>query len=251
MLFELTKRDVSDRYAGQVLGGIWAVIQPVVTIGAFIFIFSTIFGLKTSGVVDPPKDHTLYMLSGLIPWFVTSDVLSRSSTIVYSQAPLVKQVVFPIELLPVKMVLASLPTFFISFFLLLLYSIFTSSATPFMLLYPISAIPLYLFLIGASLIFSSLAIFFRDVNELIKIYLLFGAYMSPIFFFKDWLPPAFRFAIYINPLTWLIQPFHDSAYYGSIQNYWIWRGAFLISILTLWAGAVIFSKLKPYFGSYL
>lgn len=104
LLLEMTRRDLTDRYAGQVLGALWAVINPVLTISVFVVIFGVIFRVKavSLGVGTLPQDHTLYMLSGLIPWLVAADVIGRSPSLIVGQASLVKQVVFPLEVLPVK-----------------------------------------------------------------------------------------------------------------------------------------------------
>jgi lipopolysaccharide transport system permease protein len=153
LLLEMARRDVSDRYAGQVLGTVWAIIHPVVTIAVFIFMFGVVFRTKVDTGLDIPGDHTLYIMSGLVPWLVTADVLGRSSAIVSSQASLVKQVVFPVEVLPVKMVLATLPTFLIGFAGLLMYGLAVGRTSPALLLYPLAALPLYLFLIGVGFAF--------------------------------------------------------------------------------------------------
>jgi lipopolysaccharide transport system permease protein len=110
------------------------------------------------------------MMSGLVPWLVTADVLGRSSAIVSSQASLVKQVVFPVEVLPVKMVLATLPTFLIGFAGLLMYGLAVGRTSPALLLYPLAALPLYLFLIGVGFAFSAVGVFLRDIREVVQVY---------------------------------------------------------------------------------
>lgn len=251
LLFEMARRDISDRYAGQILGVIWAFVHPVMTIAVFIFLFAVVFGVKAEGRVDIPGDHTLYMLSGLIPWLVIADVFGRSSSIVSGQASLVKQVVFPVEILPVKMVLASLPTFLIGFAGLLLYAVAVGRATPALALYPLAAIPLYLLLFGVAFIFSAVGIFLRDIREIVQMYTLVGLYAAPVFYFMDWVPERIRWLVYLNPVTIYIEMFHDAAYYGALRNWVVWLVAAAIGILATWLGAMLFARLKPHFGSYL
>lgn len=251
LILEMAKRDISDRYSGQVLGAIWAIIHPVMTMVVFIFIFAVVFRVKMDSSLDIPGDHTLYMISGIIPWLVVSDILGRSSSIVSGQASLVKQVVFPVEILPVKMVLATLPTFLIGFAGLTIYALIVERASPALLLYPLAAVPFYLFLLGAAFAFSAIGIFLRDIRELIQIYCLIGLYMAPIFYFMDWVPERLRLLIYLNPITMYVENFHDAAYYGGVRSWTLWLVALFAGAISAWVGAIIFARLKPHFGSYL
>lgn len=251
LLLEMARRDVSDRYAGQMLGSVWAVVHPVMTVAVFIFMFAVIFRMKVDGSLDIPGDHTLYMVSGLVPWLVTADVLGRSSAIVSSQASLVKQVVFPVEILPVKMVLASLPTFLIGFAGLVIYGLAVGRATPALLLYLLAALPLYLFLFGTAFALSAIGVFLRDIREIVQMYTLIGIYVAPVFYFMDWVPERIRWVVYLNPVTVYIEMFHDAAYYGEIRSVMVWLVALFLGGATTWLGAMLFARLKPHFGSYL
>jgi len=251
LLLEMARRDISDRYAGQMLGSVWAIIHPVMTVLVFIFIFAVVFRVKMDDTLKIPGDHTLYMISGLVAWLVIADVLGRSSSIVAHQASLVKQVVFPVEILPVKMVLATIPTFLIGFSGLLIYALATGRISYGVLLYPAAAVPLYLFLFGVAFTLSAVGVFLRDVKEVVQMYSLIGVYIAPIFFFMDWVPTAIRPFLYINPVTLFIETFHDAAYYGTIRSWSVWITANAIGLFSLWIGATIFARLKPHFGSYL
>lgn len=251
LLFEMARRDVSDRYAGQVMGTVWAVVHPVMTITVFIFMFAVVFRTKVDTGLDIPGDHTLYMVSGLVPWLVTADVLGRSSAIVSSQASLVKQVVFPVEILPVKMVLASLPTFVIGFAGLALYGFAVGRASSALLLYPLAALPLYLFLLGVAFALSAVGVFLRDIREIVQMYALIGVYVAPIFYFMDWVPDRLRVLVYLNPVTVFVESFHDAAYYGGIRSWLVWLIALALGGAATWFGAMVFARLKPHFGSYL
>jgi lipopolysaccharide transport system permease protein len=251
LLLEMARRDVSDRYAGQILGTWWAILHPVTTLAVFMFIFGVVFRIKADPGLDIPGDHTLYIISGLVPWLVAADVLSRSSAIVANQAPLVKQVVFPVEILPVKMVLASVPTFLIGFTGLTLYALAVGRTSPGLLLYPLAAIPFYLFLLGVAFLLAALGVFLRDMKDVVQIFTLIGLYVAPIFYFMDWVPERLRPFIYLNPVTAFVENFHDAAYYGGVQSRLMWFIAAVLGCVATWFGAMVFARLKPHFGSYL
>lgn len=251
LLLEMTRRDIFDRYAGQVLGPVWAVFHPIVTICVFIFMFAVVFRVKADTNIDIPGDHTLYMLSGLVPWLVMADVLGRSTTIISSQASLVKQVVFPIEILPVKMVLATLPTFLIGTLGLFIYALFAGRMSPALLLYPLASLPFYLFLIGLAFILSALGVFLKDTKEFVQIYALIGMYMTPIFYFIDWVPTRVQLLLFLNPTTFFVEIFHDAVYYGGIRSWLTWFVAVMLSCIFSFLGASLFYRWKPHFGSFL
>lgn len=251
LLLEMARRDVSDRYAGQILGTIWAVVHPLTAVAVYIFMFAVVFRVKADDTLAIPGDHTLYMLSGLIPWLVIADVLGRSSGIISNQASLVKQVVFPVEILPIKMVLASLPTFVIGLAALVIYAFVSGRTSPALLLYPLAAVPLYLFLCGVAFLFAAIGVFLKDVREIVQMYTLVGLYIAPIFYFMDWVPLKVRLLLYANPITTFIETFHDAAYYGGVRNWVLWCAAVLLGLASTWVGALVFSRLKPHFGSYL
>lgn len=252
LLMEMTRRDMTDRYAGNVLGTAWAVIHPLALILIFVFIFSVVFKVKAQVIGGVPTDHTAYMISGLIPWLVAADVLSRGPGIITTHAALVKQVVFPIEILPVKVVLASLPTLVVGTAGLIVYMLWTyGSIGPAFLLYPLAAVILYVFLIGAAFALSAAGVFLRDVKDFIQLFVLIGLYAAPIFYYMDWLPEAARPFIYINPFTTFIEMFHDAAYYAGIRDYGLWLGGVAWSIASLLLGVTVFHRSKHQFGSFL
>ena len=108
LTFEMAKRELSDRYTGQVFGMLWAVIHPVFMMGLYVFIFAVVFKQKIGGTTDLPLDYTAYILSGLVSWLSFQEAINKSCVTITSNASLVKQVIFPVEILPVKSVLASL-----------------------------------------------------------------------------------------------------------------------------------------------
>ena len=251
LLAEMTRRDLTDRYSGQILGASWALIHPLATIAVFLFIFGVVFSTKVT-TVDIPADHTVYMLSGLIPWLVASEVLSRAPSVIASQAALVKQVVFPLEVLPMKMVAATLPTMLIGFGGLICYVLLRFGTLPWsFLLLPLLAVVFYVFLSGVAFLLASVSIFFRDLKDLVSLYLLLGLYLAPIFYLSDWVPPAFRFVLYINPMTYFIMMFHDAVYFGALTNPGAWLLGIAIALFSFVAGAAVFVRLKPHFGSFL
>ena len=123
LAWEMAKRDITDRYAGQVAGSLWAIGHPLVMMGIYIFIFAFVFKVRVGGTRELPLDYTAYLLSGLIPWMALQESMMKGSTSITGNASLVKQVVFPIEILPVKGILSSMMTQLIATAILLVYTL--------------------------------------------------------------------------------------------------------------------------------
>ena len=114
LTWELTQREISDRYAGQSFGIVWAVGHPLFLMAVFVFVFGVVFKMKIGGTVQLPLDYTTYILAGLIPWLAFQESMNKGCSVITANASLVKQVVFPLEVLPAKVVLASLLPMFVS-----------------------------------------------------------------------------------------------------------------------------------------
>jgi hypothetical protein len=121
LTLHLAKREITDRYLGQVFGSLWAIGHPLVLIGVYVFIFGFVLNLKVGDASRVPFDYTTYLLAGLIPWLSLVESMSKATVAITMNANLVKQIVFPVEVLPVKGVIASLITQAISIALLLIY----------------------------------------------------------------------------------------------------------------------------------
>lgn len=253
LTFELARRDISDRYAGQVLGSAWALIHPVATVAVFLFLFGVVFAAKAAGAGwHVPSDHAVYLVSGIVTWLVATDVLARGPAIVSGNAALVKQVVFPLEVLPVKTVLATLPVMAIGVVGLMLYTLVTfHTLGAGYLLLPLCLVLLYTFLFGVAFILSSLGVFLTDLKDVVQLYLLLGLYLAPVFYFMSWVPAKLRPILYLNPMTLYVECFHDAAYFGGVTDLRLWLAAAGVSALAFLLGTLIFNRLKPQFGSFL
>lgn len=253
LTIELARRDISDRYAGQVLGSVWALVHPVATISVFLFLFGVVFATKAAAVgVQVPADQAVYLVSGIITWLAATEVFARGPGIVSGNAALVKQVVFPLEVLPAKTVLATLPLICCGLVGLMLYSlvVFHTIYLSYLLL-PLCFVLLYTFLFGIAFILSAIGVFLADVRDMVQLFLLVGLYLAPVFYLMSWVPPHYRPILYLNPMTLFVECFHDAAYFGGIRDIYVWLAAAAESAATFFFGALVFNRLKPQFGSFL
>lgn len=252
LTWEMTKREINDRYAGQVFGTLWALGHPLILMGIYLFVFGFVFKAKVGGTIDMPLDYTTYMLAGIIPWMAVQESMSKGSTVIVSNASLVKQVVFPIEILPVKGVIVSLITQAFSTVVLIGYVLLKHHMLPWTyLLLPVLVILQAAGMIGISYILSAIGVFFRDIKELVAVFCTAGIYLMPIFYLPDWIPWALKPLLFLNPLSHLVWCFQDACYFGRFEHPWSWLLFSGLSLFTFYAGYRIFRKLKILFGNAL
>jgi len=252
LTFEMARREVSDRYAGQAFGILWAVGHPMFMTGLYVFIFGVVFKTKLGGTFEMPLDYTAYILSGLIPWMAFQDSMNRSCIAVTANASLVKQVVFPLEVLPAKGVIASLLPQLVSTTILIAYVLVVDKV----LLATYSVLPVLMFLqilamLGASYLLSAVGAYFRDIKDLVQLFCMAGVYLVPVVYLPDWTPSIFKPVLYLNPFSYPVWCYQDALYFGRFEHPWAWVVNSFLSIAVFVSGYRVFRRLKPGFGNTL
>jgi lipopolysaccharide transport system permease protein len=252
LVIEMAKREITDRYLGQVFGAFWLFLHPLIMIGVYIFLFAIVFKVRVGGTRAMPLDYTTYLLSGLIPWLCFQEVMAKGSTVILSNASVVKQVIFPIEILPVKGVITSLATMGVFLLGLILYVLVTRLAIPWTyVLLPVLVVLQTLAMIGISYILSSVGVYFRDLKDFVQVFSLVGLYLMPVFYLPESVPRIFRPLIYLNPFSYLTWCYQDALYFGRFQHWWAWLVFAVTSVGVLVVGYRIFRKLRTMFGNVL
>ena len=252
LTFVMARRELSDRYAGQVFGLAWAVGHPAFMIGLYVFIFAVVFKQKTGGTLEMPLDYTAYLLSGMVAWLSIQESMLKSCTSITSNTSLVKQVVFPLEVLPVKGVLASFFPQLVSLTVLVIYVLATHGSLHITyLLLPLLILLQAMLMIGIAFVLGPLGVYLRDTKDFVQLFATAGVYLVPAFYLPQWVPPLFRPVLYMNPFSYLIWCYQDALYFGRFQHPWAWVVTIAISFLSFELGYRVFRKLKPALGNML
>ncbi len=252
LTWEMTRREIADRYAGQVLGVFWAVGHPLALMGIYVFVFAWVFQVKIGGTLELPLDYTTYILSGLIPWMAFQESMNKGTTVILGNANLVKQVVFPIEVLPVKTVIASFGTQIVATGVLVAYVSASHGSLPWTyLLLPALFACQALAMIGVAYVFAAVSVYFRDLKDIVQVFCLAGMYVMPVFYLPNMVPGAFRSLLYVNPFSYMAWCYQDACYFGRFEHPWAWPAFVAGSLGTFYLGYRVFRKLKICFGSVL
>jgi len=252
LALEMTKRELQERYAGQMLGALWSIGHPLFLMAVYVFVFAYVFRIRMGDAEVFRFDYTTYLLAGLIPWLAFQDAMNKGATVVVVNAGLVKQVVFPVEILPVKGVLASIFTEVVCLVILAAYVLFRFGTLPWTwVLIPALLFFQTLAMIGACYVLSAIGTFFRDIKDLVVVLTTAGFYLTPALYAPGMFPRAFEVFFYFNPFSYMVWCFQDAAYYGQIVHPRSWIVFPLLSVVTFYVGYRIFRKLRPMFGNVL
>lgn len=246
LIFEMTKRDIKDRYIGQVFGGVWFTFHSLFTVAVYIFLFSFVY----KGSLASPN-FPLFLLSGLLPWMFLIDTLGRGVSVIYSNSALVKQVVFPLEVLPIKIVLSSSITFIMSATAIIGFSFHSNGLSHMLFLIPFLFFLLVIFAMGLVFAVASVGAYVRDLKDVVQVFSTIGLYLLPIVYSEKWVPSMLKPFIDLNPLTYLVYCFQDALYYGDFAHPVAWIVFPTMAFLVFISGCLLFQKLKISFGSFL
>jgi lipopolysaccharide transport system permease protein len=248
LIVEMTKREINDRYAGQVFGYFWTFGHPL----TLILLYSVVFGCIFQSSVSGPMNYVVFLLAGLIPWLTFQEVMGKATTLINNNANIVKQVIFPVEVLPIKGVLAAVVTQIVFFGLMVIYILMTGRL-PLVtyLLLPIIILVQITCMIGISFILCAVSPYFRDTKDLIQIFVTVSFFAMPMIYSPSALPPIVKYIFYMNPFSYMIWCYQDILFYGRFQHPWAWVIFSATSLFVFVFGYRLFRKLKVMFGNVL
>ncbi len=206
LFYFLAWRDVLVRYKQTVIGILWAVLRPFLTMLVFVFVFGRIAKLPSEGLPYP-----LMVFAGMLPWQLFATSLSEGSNSLITNANLISKVYFPRLVVPTSAVVVSFADFAISAVLLGLLMIYYGIWPGWHLL----SLPLFTLLaigasIGAGLWLAALNVKYRDFRYVVPFLVQFGLYVSPVGFTSAIVPEKWRVLYSLNPMVGVIDGFRWS-----------------------------------------
>lgn len=253
LIIQMTKREVVGRYKGSVMGLAWSFFNPVFMLVVYTFVFSEIFKSRWPGTEgDNKTQFAVILFVGMIVQGLFSEMLNKAPALILSNVNYVKKVVFPLEILPVISLTASIFHSFISLVVLLIALVIFNGYIHWTIIFiPIIIAPLIIFTLGISWILASLGVFLRDVGQTMGIITTVLAFLSPVFYPVTAVPEKFRVFIMANPLTFIIEQSREIIIWGRIPD-WIGLITYItVSLFVAWFGFVFFQKTRKGFADVL
>lgn len=252
LITTMARRDIGNRYAGQLLGTFWAIGHPLFQMAIMVFVFGVVFKQKIGGSYDMPRDYTIYILSGLVAWLSLAPVLASSAVAVVSNSNLIKQFIFDARVLPAKEIVTGSIVWIVSLAIVMLYTLVVYRSVPWTyVLIPVLTAIHFMTALGCAWVLSALSVFVRDIKDFVTLALAAMMYLLPVVYLPAWVPDLFRPILYLNPFSYMIWVYQDVLYFGRIEHPWAWLGASLFALFLFTSGYRLFRRLQPMFGSAL
>lgn len=246
MIYSLVRRELRGRYKGSVLGFLWTYINPLCQVVVYSAVFSVIFRVNI-------EKFYLYLVIGMMPWTFFSSSVQGGSTCIRAQADMVKKIYFPREVIPISYVTSTFVNMLLSFIIVFLAVIvsgfgFNPVTLPYL---PLIMLIEYFFALGIALIVSSITVYFRDLEQIIGVLMMAWIYVTPIMYNMDYIPEQFKKLIVLNPMTPIVEVYHQILYYRMVPttNYLLLAGG--AGVLFFIIGFLIFAKLDKNFAEEL
>jgi lipopolysaccharide transport system permease protein len=227
LFYILAWRDITVRYKQTIIGILWAVLRPLLTMIIFVVVFGKIAKLPSEGVPYP-----IFVFAAMLPWIFFASAFSDSSSSLVGNSKLISKVYFPRLIIPASSVIVSCVDFLISCFLLgLLLLWYQYPLNWYMLTLPLFLLMAFLTAFGAGLFFSSLNVKYRDFRFIVPFIVQLGLYISPVGFSTTIVPQQFLYFYYLNPMVAVIDGFRW-AISGGKTSFNVTELAISLSVIT-------------------
>lgn len=252
LLWQLTKKDIEQRYKGSVLGMLWTILVPILMLVIYTFVFSEVFQAKWNVDTSNKYEFALTLFCGLSAFNMISEVMNRSANLIAGNVNYVKKVIFPLELLPVAITLSALFNCVISFLILILgKAVVHHNISATLYQSALVFVPLILISVGTSYILSSVSVYLKDIGNVVNVLVTVFMYMSPVFFPLTSVPKMYRGICKANPMTYVIENFRNTMLYGKNLS-WNFLLISIVTALIIFAvGYIVFMRAKEGFADVL
>lgn len=247
LVLNLVSKDLKVRYKNSVLGFMWSLLNPLLMMLVFTFVFTQLLG-------ETIADFPVFVLTGLLAWNWTATSVAAGTRAIIDNAPLINKVYFPRMLLPVSVVLSNMAHYLLALPVLAVFmGVYGMSFSPWLVYLPVIIMIQAIFLIALTLILSALHVYFRDTIVLVEVGLTAWFFMTPIFYrVEDVVDPTLVAWMYwLNPMASIIAELHTIIYYGGVPDPLFMARTLITALALLAIGYALFSRVSKHIGEHL
>ncbi|OGE24359.1 hypothetical protein A2688_03885 [Candidatus Daviesbacteria bacterium RIFCSPHIGHO2_01_FULL_38_8] len=242
-MLQLTQRAIKERYKQSIIGYAWVLLNPLLQLLIYAFVFSVVFRFPLDNVPYP-----LFLFVGLLPWIYLQNTLTVAALSLVDNSDLLRKVNFPRETLPYSVIFAKAVDFIFASLLFLTFIFYYQQPLYLTALwiFPLFIIQIIL-MTGLSLLVSCFNLFYRDIQHLTNLILLMWMYLTPIVYPLSMVPKNWVYVYKLNPLVGIIEGYRSAIFNTAFDTGAIlW--SFVFSFIILIAGYLIFKKTEKVFA---
>ena len=248
LFYILAWRDIAVQYKQTIMGVLWAVIRPLLTMMIFVVVFGKIAKLPSEGVPYP-----VFVFAAMLPWTFFATAFASSGNSLIGNASLISKVYFPRLIIPAASIIVAVVDFLISFTILIALMFWYSYFPTWHML----TLPLFLLLgffaaFGLGLFIASLNVKYRDFKFIIPFVAQLGLFVSPVAFSTTLVPEKYQLLYYMNPMVAVIDGFRWAISGGqtAFNMTEVIVSVVIVSLLCLW-GTIYFRKTEKTFADVI
>jgi lipopolysaccharide transport system permease protein len=230
----MVRRDILGRYRGSFAGVFWTVINPLLLMLTYFFVFGIVLRARF-GADQSRSSFALYYLAGMLPWLAFSEAAGRSAGVLLEHRNFIKKLVFAVETLPVNLVVSGLVSEFFAILLFCGFLLAARGSVPLSMVWlPALLIPQILFTAGVSWFLAALGVFLRDLGQFIGFLLTLWFFLTPICYPEASLPAEFLPVFSKNPIYVLVRGYraifleNRAPDFGPLWKLWLLAAAVFI-----------------------
>ena len=251
LIRSMVRRDILGRYRGSFGGVFWTVLNPLLLMLTYFFVFGVVLGTKFAG--DPRRStFVLYFLAGMLPWLPLSEAAGRAPSVMMEHRNFVKRLVFPLETLPVSLTAAGLITEVFAVAIFLVFLVIWRGALPWSLVWlPALLVPQVLLTLGLCWFFAALGVYVRDLGQINGFLLTLWFFLTPICYPEASLPAEAMGVLTKNPLLVLVRGYRTILLEGGAPAFGpLWK-LWLLAAAVFILGHAWFYKLRRTFADVI
>ena len=249
LVASMVRREMQGRYRGSMAGAWWTLIQPLLLMLTYYFVFGII--LKAGGERGAGA-FVFYFLCGTVPWLGFSEAVARAPNIVIENSNFVKRVIFPLEILPVNLTVMGLVTEGFAMVIFLTAVIALGPGLGWTVLYlPAVLVPQLLFTAGLCWFLAALGVFLRDTGQIMTFLLTIWFFSTPIVYYPDALPQQFLWLFQLNPMYTIVTAYRNIFLEHVAPDPYPLALLWLLALGVFWFGHSWFYKMKKSFADLI
>lgn len=245
LVHELVIRDIKKKYRRSVLGIVWSVLNPLLTMAVTAMVFSALFRFS----ID---NYPLYLLTGQVLFSLYAESTNFAMSSVIENGALIKKVYIPKYLFPLSRVISSSVNFLFTMPALAIMILATGQPVRWQMVSVVLPLILFFFFcLGIGFFLAALAVYFRDMFHLYGVIVSLLNYATPIFYPAEIVPKEYLWIQQFNPLCYFCQAFRDALYSGIVPDGKLLLQCLLFAALAMLIGVLTFSRKQNHFILYV
>ncbi len=247
LIRSMVRRDILAKYKGSFFGAMWTILNPLLLMGTYAFLFGLVLKTRFGN-----ESYVLYFLAGMLPWLAFSEAVGRSTYVILEYRNYVKKLVFPLETLPVNLVVAGVVTEAFGLGIFLIGLIVARQALPWSVVWlPMLIVPQLLFTLGLCWFLAALGVFVRDLATVTTFMLTLWFFLTPICYPESQLPPAALRILSFNPLFVLVRGYRAIFLQGRAPGTLGLAGLWVLGIVSAILGYAWFHRMRRSFADII